>query len=288
MTQSRLHFIASAPRAKELFGQIERTFEDDGLPVSIFEVDEENDLHEISVYSPDPEADLKRLQKLVGPADGFSIKIETLPDIDWVAKSLEGLKPVRAGRFLVHGAHERAARQPGDLAIEIEAGQAFGTGHHGTTEGCLDMIQRVVRREQPRNALDLGAGSAVLAIGLAKLAPVRVLASDIDPVATTVAKANIKLNGMISRIMAITATGFQHRAFATAKPFDLIVANVLAGPLMRLAPHMAAHLRPNGSIILSGILERQRRAVIAAYTNHRFRHVATINRGEWVTLQLKR
>ena len=112
-----------------------------------------------------------------------------LPDIDWVAKSLEGLQPVRAGRFLVHGSHDRDKRRAGDLAIEIEAGLAFGTGHHGTTAGCLEMIDTVVRRERPRNALDLGTGSAVLAIALAKLAHIPVLATDIDPVATRVAAA---------------------------------------------------------------------------------------------------
>ena len=117
-----------------------------------------------------------------------------MPDIDWVAKSLEGLQPVRAGRFLVHGSHDRDRRRPGDLAIEIEAGLAFGTGHHGTTSGCLEMIEMVVRRERPSNALDLGTGSAVLAIALAKLAHIPVLATDIDPVATRVAAANARLN----------------------------------------------------------------------------------------------
>ena len=121
---------------------------------------------------------------------------EVLPDIDWVAKSLEGLQPVRAGRFLVHGSHDRHSRRAGDLAIEIEAGLAFGTGHHGTTAGCLEMIETVVRREHPKNALDLGTGSAVLAIALAKLAHIPVLATDIDPVATRVAAENVRLNGV--------------------------------------------------------------------------------------------
>ena len=121
-----------------------------------------------------------------------AIDREVLPDIDWVAKSLEGLKPVRAGRFLVHGSHDRHKRRTGDLAIEIEAGLAFGTGHHGTTAGCLEMIETVVRREHPSNALDLGTGSAVLAIALAKLAHIPVLATDIDPVATRVAAQNVQ------------------------------------------------------------------------------------------------
>lgn len=288
MTQFRLHFIASSPRATELFQAVEQTFEEDGFPVAKFEVDEARELHEISVYTSDPKSADARIRALFVPGESLEIQIETLPDIDWVAKSLEGLKPVRSGRFLLHGSHDRGARRSGDLAIEIEAGQAFGTGHHGTTEGCLQMIQQVVRRERPANALDLGTGSAVLAIAMAKLSPIAVLASDIDPVAAHVAAANTKLNGVSNWVSVVTATGFRDRAITNSRPFDLIVANVLAGPLMRLAPSMAQHLAPGGSAILSGILDRQRRAVIAAYVNHRFRHVHTMSRGEWVTIQLKR
>ncbi len=198
------------------------------------------------------------------------------------------MKPVRAGRFLVHGSHDRQARRIGDITIEIEAAQAFGTGHHGTTAGCLQMIERIVRCEQPANALDLGTGSAVLAIALAKSAAISVLASDIDPVATQIAKANIKSNGVAGLVSAVTATGFSNPAVANAAPFDLIVANVLAGPLMKLAPAMARHIAPGGSIILSGILVRQRWPVIAAYANQRIRHIKTIQIGEWITMQLKR
>src|SRR5690606_5265298 len=125
-----------------------------------------------------------------------TIEREMVPDIDWVAHSLTGLQPVRAGRFLVHGSHDRGRRRIGDLAIEIEAGLAFGTGHHGTTSGWLDMIATVAGRDRPRNALDLGTGSAVLAIALAKLAHIPVLATDIDPVAVRVAAANARLNGV--------------------------------------------------------------------------------------------
>ncbi len=221
-------------------------------------------------------------------ADGLVVDREILPDIDWVTKSLEGLKPVRAGRFLVHGAHDRDQRRPGDLAIEIEAGLAFGTGHHGTTAGCLHMLSTVARREKPRNALDLGTGSAVLAIALAKLCHIPVLATDIDPVAVAVAARNARLNGVAGLVETATAPGFADPLFARRGPFDLIVANILAKPLMKLAPHMAAHLAPGGSIVLSGILERQRDAVVAAYNGQRFRHVRTLRREGWVTIHLKR
>ena len=141
-----------------------------------------------------------------------AISREDLPDIDWVSRSLEGLKPVRAARFFVHGSHDRHRRKIGDLAIEIEAGMAFGTGHHGTTAGCLEMIDPVARRERPRNALDLGTGSAVLAIGLAKMAHIPILATDIDPVATKVAAENVRLNGVSAFVRTETATGFHHPA----------------------------------------------------------------------------
>ncbi|MEZ5812095.1 MAG: 50S ribosomal protein L11 methyltransferase [Rhizobiaceae bacterium] len=288
MSQTRLYFAASGARARELFSAIEQMFEDDGLPLAILEVDEARDLHEISVYSTAPDDDAVRIGSLFSPGEHVAIHRETLPDIDWVAKSLEDLPPVRAGRFLIHGAHDRAARRVSDIAVEIEAGQAFGTGHHGTTVGCLEMIADVLRRVQPKNALDLGTGSAVLAIALAKAAPIPVLATDIDPVATRVAAANAQANGVAARITTVTATGLAHPVIAAAGPFDLIVANILAGPLMRLAPAMARNIAPDGTLILSGILVRQRRAVIAAYANQHFRHIRTISRGEWVAMQLRR
>ena len=188
----------------------------------------------------------------------------------------------------MHGAHDRSRRQIGDIAIEIEAGLAFGTGHHGTTAGCLSMIADVLRRERPRNALDLGTGSAVLAIAVAKLARIPVLATDIDPIAVDVARDNVRLNQAQAYVRCETAPGFHHASFALAKPFDLIVANILARPLMRLAPQMAGHIAPGGSLILSGILDRQRDAVVAAYVGQRFRHVHTTHREGWVAIHLKR
>jgi ribosomal protein L11 methyltransferase len=269
---------------------LEPAFEDDACPLGMTEMDETADLHEVSLYADGDETAIEeRMHALLAEiVDTDGIRREILPEIDWVAHSLEGLKPVRAARFFVHGRHDRDERRLNDLPIEIEAGQAFGTGHHGTTAGCLEMIARVAEREKPNNALDLGTGSAVLAIGLAKLAHIRVLATDIDPVAVRVAEGNVRLNGMRSLVETRTATGFQHPIFAQEGPFDLIVANILARPLMRMAPDMARHLAPGGSLILSGILDRQRQAVLAAYSNHYFRHIATLHREGWVTLHLKR
>lgn len=286
MPQTRFFIATGRAEANRIYAALEAAFEEDGYPLAIVEIDEDKDIHEVSLYTDnDAEHVEARMREAAGDV---SFAREALPEIDWVARSLEGLKPVRAGRFFVHGAHDRAKRRIGDLAVEIEAGLAFGTGHHGTTSGCLDMIDAVVRRERPRNALDLGTGSAVLAIALAKLAHVPILATDIDPVATKVAAENARLNGVSAYVKTTTAPGFHHPAFAHHAPFDLIIANILARPLMRLAPEMARYVTPGGSLILSGILARQRDAVIAAYSAQKFRHVRTLPRQGWVTLHLKR
>jgi ribosomal protein L11 methyltransferase len=288
--QTRLYFTASHADADRVYAALEVAFEDEGYPLALQEIDEDKDIHEVSLYADgDIDAAEERFRQAIGAlARQYAIRREIVPDADWVALSLQGLKPVRAGRFFVHGAHDRGKRRAGDLAIEIEAGLAFGTGHHGTTSGCLDMIWQVARRERPRNALDLGAGSAVLAIALAKMARIPVLATDIDPVATAVAKENVRLNHVGAYVEVKTAQGFHHPAFAARAPFDLIVANILARPLMRLAPEMARHVSQGGSLILSGILDRQRDAVIASYAGQKFRHVRTLEREGWVTLHLKR
>lgn len=290
MTQTRLYFTAGRIDADRIFSALDAAFEDEGLPIAVLEVDEDRDIHEVSLYA---DADLDVVEArvnaiLAGLALSRPVEREAVPDIDWVARSLEGLKPVRAGRFFVHGAHDRGKRRSGELAIEIEAGLAFGTGHHGTTAGCLETLEQVVRRERPRNALDLGTGSAVLAIAVAKLAHIPVLATDIDPVAVRVAAANARLNHVKALVETVTAPGFHHPIFARHAPFDLIVANILARPLMRLAPQMAGHIALGGSIVLSGILDRQRDAVIAAYVGQQFCHVRTLHREGWVTIHLKR
>ncbi|MDG4886501.1 50S ribosomal protein L11 methyltransferase [Mesorhizobium sp. WSM4887] len=290
MGQTRFHFTAGKAEADRIFAALDAAFEDEGLPLALLEVDEANDIHEVSLYADgDVDAVAVRINGILADlALPKQVEREALPDIDWVARSLEGLKPVRAGRFFVHGAHDRDKRRSGDLAIEIEAGLAFGTGHHGTTAGCLELLEQVVLRERPGNALDLGTGSAVLAIALAKLAHIPVLATDIDPVAVRVAATNARLNRVKALVETVTAPGFHHPIFSSRAPFDLIVANILARPLMRLAPEMARHIRLGGSLVLSGILDRQRDAVISAYVGQSFRHVRTLHREGWVTIHLKR
>ncbi|MGL4490085.1 MAG: 50S ribosomal protein L11 methyltransferase, partial [Rhizobiaceae bacterium] len=207
-------------------------------------------------------------------------------DIDWVTHSLGILAPVHAGRFAVHGAHDRGCARTGEIAIEIDAGQAFGTGHHGTTAGCLEMLTQIIRNRKPRNALDLGTGSGVLAIAAAHLAHIPVLATDIDPVATKVARENVRINQAQAYVRCETAVGFHRKEITNNAPYDLIIANILARPLMQLAPQMARHLSRSGDIVLSGILESQRDRVLAAYRSQALYHRKTLWRNGWVTLHL--
>ncbi|MBO6716823.1 MAG: 50S ribosomal protein L11 methyltransferase [Rhizobiaceae bacterium] len=288
--QLRYFVVAPEAEAHRLYALLETEFEDDGLPLSVFEVDEAKALHEVSTYAQAGADDVEpRIREVMaGAGIALPLQLEELPDIDWVAHTLAGLKPVAAGPFVVHGSHDRQRRHSGLISIEIEAGLAFGTGHHGTTAGCLETIARVARRERPRRILDLGTGSGVLAIGIAKLLRTPVLATDNDPVATEVAAANARLNGVSNLVRTATAAGLRSSAIARAAPFDLIVANILARPLMSLAPSVARAVAPGGSVILSGILASQRRAVIAAYAGQRLRHVSTIWRDGWVTMHFQR
>jgi len=290
MSQTRLYLSAGRSDASRIFDAFEAEFEEDGFPIAVMEIDEERDIQEVSLYADGDidEAERRTRKVLTSLSLDKAIERETLPDVDWVAKSLEGLKPVRAGGFVVHGSHDRDEPSEGELGIEIEAGLAFGTGHHGTTSGCLELLAEVARQEKPRNALDLGTGSAVLAIALAKLTHIPVLATDIDPVATEVAAGNVRLNEVSDYVETETATGFDHPVFAARGPFDLIIANILAGPLVELAPSVAQHVAPGGSIVLSGILERQGDGVRSAYVEQGFTHVRTLLREGWVTLHLKR
>jgi len=290
VSEIRLYISTTEKRAEIALSLMSDAFEDEGYAIATMEIDEKNDIWEASVYMfrEDEAAIHDRFAALLaGDFPEAVIQREVLPDIDWIAKSLEGLKPVRAGRFIVHGSHDRGTARPGEIAIEIDAGQAFGTGHHGTTAGCLEVIFNLMRSRRVKRVLDLGTGSGVLAIAARKLAPVRVLATDIDPIATRVARENVRINGIASGVTLETAPGFHSTAFRRHGPFDLIIANILARPLMRMAPQLAAQLAPGGGdVILSGILASQRWKVLAAYNGAGLRHVSTIWRNGWVTIHL--
>src|SRR5690349_1606529 len=194
-----------------------------------------------------------------------TLTFETVEAKDWVKASLEDLVPVPAGRFVVHGAHDREHVAANKLAIEIEAALAFGTGHHGTTRGCLLLLDHVLKAYQPRRVLDLGTGTGVLGIAAAKALKIDVLASDIDPPSVKVARENARLNETGNFVRVIRATGFAAPEFAHGGPFDLVLANILANPLRQLATPMARHLAGGALVILSGLLTHQAPAVIAAY-----------------------
>ncbi|MDO9441418.1 MAG: 50S ribosomal protein L11 methyltransferase [Beijerinckiaceae bacterium] len=216
-------------------------------------------------HAPDQDAVTQLIAQAAGDDAARTIVFDTVEATDWVKASLEGLAPVRAGRFIVHGAHDRDKVPPNKLGIEIEAALAFGTGHHGTTRGCLMLLDDVLREYQPRRVLDLGSGTGVLAIAAAKALRRRVLASDIDPRAAQVARENARLNGVGNLVESICATGFGAPNFAARAPFDLVLANILANPLKALATPMARQLAPSGLVILSGLLLPHATGVIAAY-----------------------
>jgi len=193
---------------------------------------------------------------------------------------------VRAGRFVVHGSHDRHIAKTAAVAIEIDAGQAFGTGHHGTTAGGLDLLETVLRRRTPRTALDIGTGSGVLAIALAKAARVPVLATDIDPVATKTARENARLNEVRNDVIFETSVGFNHPIFQTTEPADLIFANILARPLEALAGPMHRHAEFGADIILSGLLPHQQSRIVATYRQHGFTFRRRLIRDGWLSLLL--
>jgi ribosomal protein L11 methyltransferase len=236
------------------------------------------------------EPDERAIRDLVRPLVGGEADravFEVLARTDWVKASLEGLQPVRAGRFLVHGAHDREQRRPNDLAIEIEAALAFGTGHHGTTKGCLLAMWRALKR-RPRHVLDVGTGTGILAFAAAKALRRRVVAGDIDAEAVRVARENARLNGVGGLIGFYTAPGVRHALADQPGRFDLVTANILARPLRRLAPALARVLASDGTMILSGLLPGDVPGVLAAYAAQGLRLRRRCLIEGWATLEMKR
>ncbi len=214
---------------------------------------------------PDEAAVRALVAQAVGEAAARALRFEPVADSDWVAQSLAGLTPVRAGRFVVHGAHDRGRIPLNAVAIEIEAALAFGTGHHGTTRGCLMALDRLAKRRRARNILDVGTGSGVLAIAAAKLWRRPVAAGDIDRQAVAAARANARLNKAATVITTVQAAGVSSAALARQAPYDLIFANILLGPLIRLAVPLTRLARRGASIVLSGLLPAHANAALAIY-----------------------
>jgi ribosomal protein L11 methyltransferase len=235
-----------------------------------------------ALYVAEPDGDL--LTKLAGRA----VHVALLPDVDWIKLSQEGLPPVRAGRFFVYGAHDAGEVPHGVVPIRIEAGLAFGTGHHETTALCLSVLSDLAKKRRYANVLDLGCGTGLLGIGAAKLWRRPVVASDIDAVAVAVTRENAAANGEAPLVRAVTADGLQHPALAAQAPYDLILANILAGPLTRLAPEIARAHAPGGTLVLSGLLKWQENMVASFYRPHGLVFRSVRRAGVWSALVLEK
>ncbi|MEL7214340.1 MAG: 50S ribosomal protein L11 methyltransferase [Pseudomonadota bacterium] len=256
--------------------------------VGVFEVEDGSGLWEVGGYFTE-KPDLGGLALLENLHGARPFAVSKLDDVDWVAQVKRELTPVEAGRFVVHGAHDRDVIPSQKISLEIEAAMAFGTGHHGTTQGCLMAFDALLHAGlTARNVADIGSGTAVLAMAAVAAMPARAIASDIDPVATMTARANTMWNGHGARVQCVTAPGFRHPVLRARAPYDLVFANILAAPLKRLAPQMAAHTESGSIVILSGILNRQARGVEGVYEGHGFSIAARRQIGEWTTLTLRR
>lgn len=256
--------------------------------VGVFEVEDGSGLWEVGGYfeaSPD-EAALALAAAAFG-AEQFVVS--RVPETDWVAHVRRELAPVEAGRFFVYGSHDAERVPEKSIPLLIEAAMAFGTGHHGTTLGCLRAFDRLLEKGVHfASVIDVGCGTAVLAMAAARVFDTEILASDIDEVAVDVARVNVAANALDGRVRCLEATGFNHPAIAAAAPFDLIFANILMGPLIALAPEMARHAASGGHVILSGILNEQAASVIEAYARAGFNLVETEEIVDWTTLVLQR
>ncbi|OYU40620.1 MAG: 50S ribosomal protein L11 methyltransferase [Pseudorhodobacter sp. PARRP1] len=287
-TYTALTTLMGEDAANALAEAIEK-LEPEPTGVGVFEIEDDSGLWEVGAYFLEPPNEVM-LEVLALAFEAKPFALSELPEIDWVAKVRRELAPVEAGRFFVYGSHD-ADKVPADrVALQIEATVAFGTGHHGTTLGCLRAFDRLYGAGfRPAKVADIGCGTAVLALAAAAVLPdALVLASDIDEVAVDVAEANVAINNMQGRIETMEAAGFAHPRLAEAAPYDLVFANILKGPLVELAPDMAKHVAQNGLIILSGLLVVQADSITAAYVTNGFTPEAREDLGEWSCLVMRR
>lgn len=275
---------ATVVTTKDEAANIAAAFELASSPQAVISLEEpfENTATIEALYSDMPDGDL--LSKLAGR----DVHVALLPDQDWIKLSQEGLPPVRAGRFFVYGAHDKGRVPHGVIPMRIEAGLAFGTGHHETTALCLSVLSDLAKSRRYLNVADIGCGTGLLAIGAAKLWKRRVIASDIDPVAIEVARENAIANEVAPLIRALTADGMVNPTLAAHAPYDLILANILAGPLTFLAPQISAGLARGGALVLSGLLRWQENLVTSFYRPHGLVLRAIRRAGPWSALVLER
>ena len=275
-------------QAAEALAEACEDLEPEPVGTGVFEIEDGSDRWEVGAYFTEAPDDIA-LALLAAAFGANPFAVSELPDVDWVAHVKRELTPVRAGRFFVHGSHDADNVPEGVEALWIEAAMAFGTGHHNTTKGCLEALDRLETQGfQPRRIVDIGCGTAVLAMAAARLWPVTVLASDIDAVAVDTAAANVIANGLDGRVICIEAAGFGHQMLEDNAPYDLVLANILKQPLIDLAAHMASVVAPKGKIILSGILVTQADEVVKTYGMHGFALDQRDDLGDWSALTLTR
>jgi len=283
----RLHTDERSARAMaDLLGEV---FDPAETAVAAFE-SRDNGPWLLEAYfarEPDEGAIRDLVRPIVG-AEAEAAAFERLDPKNWVAASLEGLQPVRAGRFLVYGSHDRRIVRANDWALEIEAALAFGTGHHGTTRGCLLALADELKRRRPRRVLDVGTGTGILALAAAKALKRPIVAGDIDPEAVRVARDNARLNGVAGLTTFYIAPGVRHPSANRPRRFTLVTANILARPLKRLAPALAQVLASGGALILSGLLARDVPGVLSAYAAQGLALERRRDLDGWATLVLRR
>ncbi len=256
--------------------------------VGVFELEDGSGLWEVGGYFEEAPDDVA-LTLLAAAVGAKSFVVSEVPDIDWVAHVRRELAPVQAGRFFLHGSHDADKVPDGAESLLIDAAMAFGTGHHGTTLGCLRALdQLALEGFEACSAADVGCGTAVLAMAAARLWQKPVLASDIDEVAVDTARNNLRANGLADRVTCVEAAGFDHPVIAAAAPFDLVMANILKGPLIALAPEMARTMTSQGYAILSGILNEQADEVEQVYARNGFNVIRKEVIVDWTTLVLRR
>jgi ribosomal protein L11 methyltransferase len=284
-----LRLVADERRARAVADLVVETFDPAETAAAAFE-EPDGTSWAVEIYfaaAPDEEGVRALIASAAGAEAAAAARFFAISQQDWVGASLAGLKPVRAGRFLVHGAHDRARVGANDIGIEIEAALAFGTGHHGTTLGCLRALADICKRRRPARVLDVGTGTGVLAIAAARLLRAPIACGDADRIAVEVAAANARANGVGALARPVVALGVRHERLAPAR-YDLILANILAKPLRLLAPSLAAVAAPDAELVLSGLLLRDVAGVLAAYRAQGFFLARHRDIDGWATLILRR
>ncbi|MHA6263619.1 50S ribosomal protein L11 methyltransferase [Arenibacterium sp. CAU 1754] len=273
----------------EALGDALERLEPEPTGIGVFEVEDDSGLWEVGGYFTEA-PDEAGLALLAVAFEANPFVVSEVPETDWVAHVRRELSPVHAGRFFVYGSHDADKVPPDAVPLLIEAAMAFGTGHHGTTLGCLKALDQLIAEGfTAERVADIGCGTAVLAMAAARVWPGQtILASDIDQVAVDVAEANLKANDMAGQVTCLRAAGFDHDALKDAAPYDLVFANILKGPLIALAPDVVAHLRPGGYAILSGILVEQADDVAAHYARSGANLVSKDRIGDWMTLLVRK